>query len=150
LALATAGAFLSQSAVSFAKYLQQYEAKWKVIESIKELSDYPSRTLYSTWDLSFARIQQQNARAANLLRFLAYLDYQDIWYDLLQGGQGGDQPAWFTELASDEFIFEDAIQTLTRYCLVESHHQTGTYSLHVCVHDWTLDGLNHDVDATLY
>jgi len=150
LALATAGAFLSQSAVSFAKYLQQYEAKWKVIESIKELSDYPSRTLYSTWDLSFARIQQQNARAANLLRFLAYLDHQDIWYDLLQGGQGRDQPAWFTELASDEFIFEDAIQTLTRYCLVESHHQTGTYSLHVCVHDWTLNGLNHDVDATLY
>ena len=121
-----------------------------MIESIKELSDYPSRTLYSTWDLSFARIQQQNARAANLLRFLAYLDHQDIWYDLLQGGQGGDQPAWFTELASDEFIFEDAIQTLTRYCLVEPHHQTGTYSLHVCVHDWTLDGLNHDFDVTLY
>jgi hypothetical protein len=118
LALATAGAFLSQSAVSFAKYLQQYEAKWKVIESIKELSDYPSRTLYSTWDLSFARIQQQNARAANLLRFLAYLDHQDIWYDLLQGGRGGDQPAWFTELASDEFIFEDAIQALIQYCLV--------------------------------
>ena len=150
LALATAGAFLSQSAVSFAKYLQQYEAKWKVIESIKELSDYPSRTLYSTWDLSFARIQQQNARAAHLLRFLAYLDHQDIWYDLLQGGQGGDQPAWFTDLASNEFIFEDAIQTLTRYCLVESSHQTGTYSLHVCVHDWTLDGLNHNVDTISY
>ena len=150
LALATAGAFLSQSAISFAKYLQQYEAKWKVIESIKELSDYPSRTMYSTWDLSFAQIQQQNARAANLLRFLAYLDYQGTWYDLLQGGQDKDQPAWFTELASNEFIFEDAIQILTRYCLVESHHQTGTYSLHVCVHDWTLDGLNHDINLTLY
>ena len=39
---------------------------------------------------------------------------------------------------------------LTRYCLVESHHETGSYSLHACVHDWTLDGLNHDVDATQY
>jgi hypothetical protein len=46
LALATAGAFLSQSSVSFAKYLQQYEAKWKVIDNPTELSDYPSRTLY--------------------------------------------------------------------------------------------------------
>jgi hypothetical protein len=96
------------------------------------------------------QIKQQNARAANLLRFLAYLDHQDIWYEFLHGGQGGDQPPWFTELASDEFVFEDAIQTLTRYCLVESHHQTGSYSLHVCVHDWTLTGLNAQTDTTQY
>jgi tetratricopeptide (TPR) repeat protein len=68
----------------------------------------------------------------------------------LHGGQGGDQPPWFTELASDEFVFEDAIQTLTRYCLVESHHQIGSYSLHVCVHDWTLTGLNAQTDTTQY
>jgi hypothetical protein len=36
-------------------------------------------------------IKQQNVRAANLLRFLAYLDHQDIWYKFLHGGQGGDQ-----------------------------------------------------------
>ena len=150
MALATAGAFLSQSSVSFTKYLQQYEAKWKIIDSIKELPDYPSRTLYNTWDLSFAQIQQQNSRAANLLRFLAYLNQQDIWYGLLHYSQHRDQPPWFTELASDEFMFEDAIQTLTRYCLIESHHQTGSYSLHTCVHDWTLDGLNRPIDIAQY
>jgi hypothetical protein len=46
-------------------------------DSVKELSDYPSRTLSTTWDLSFMQIEQQNVRAANLLRFLAYLDHQD-------------------------------------------------------------------------
>jgi Tfp pilus assembly protein PilF len=121
-----------------------------VIDSVKELPDYPSRTLYTTWDLSFMQIKQQNARAANLLRFLAYLDHQDIWYEFLHGGQGGDQSPWFTELASDEFVFEDAMQTLTRYCLVESHHQTRSYSLHMCVHDWTLTGLNTQIDTTQY
>ena len=150
LALATAGAFLSQSSLSFTRYLHRYEAQWKVVDSIRELPDYPSRTLYTTWDLSFTQIEQQNVRAANLLRFLSYLDYQDIWYELLQGSQGGDQPAWFTELASDEFVFEDAMQTLTRYCLVESHHQTGSYSLHVCVHDWTLNSLNGQIDTAQY
>jgi hypothetical protein len=35
---------------------------------------------------------------------------------------------WFTELASDEVVFEDAMHALTRYCLFESHHQTGSYS----------------------
>jgi hypothetical protein len=96
------------------------------------------------------QIKQQNIRAANLLRFLAYLDHQDIWYEFLHGGQGGDQPPWFTELVSDESVFEDAMQTLTRYCLVESHHQSGSYSLHVCVHDWTLTSLNARIDTTQY
>jgi tetratricopeptide (TPR) repeat protein len=150
LALATAGVFLSQSALSFKKYLAQYEAKWKVTDSSKQLSDYPSRTLYTTWDLSFRQIEQQNVRAANLLRLLAYFDHQDIWYELLQSGHGEDQPPWFTDLASDEFAFEDAMQTLTRYCLVEAHHETESYSLHVCVHDWTLKGLNAVVDETRY
>src|SRR3984957_5607906 len=150
LAIATACAFLSQSSLSFAKYLRQYEAKWKVIDSVKELPDYPSRTLYTTWDLSFKQIEQHNVRAANLLRFLAYLDYQDIWYEFLHAGQSGDQPSWFAELASDEFIFEEAMQTLVRYCLVESHPHTGSYSLHVCVHDWTLDGLNREINLTRY
>jgi hypothetical protein len=78
------------------------------------------------------------------------LNHQDIWYELLHGGQGEDQPLWFTELASDEFVFEDAMQILTRYCIVESHYQTGSYSLHMCVHDWALNGLNRDIDATQY
>ena len=150
MALATAGAFLSQSALNFKKSLAQYEANWNVTDSSKQLSDYPSRTLYTTWDLSFRQIEQQNVRAANLLRLLAYFDHQDIWYELVQSGHGEDQPLWFTDLASDEFTFEDAMQTLTRYCLVEAHHETESYSLHVCVHDWTLKGLNAVVDETRY
>ena len=74
-------------------------------------------------------------QAAKLLAFLAYLDHQDIWYDLLRVGPGTDRPQWFTDLTSDEFLFEQAMTTLAGYCLIEGHHQTGSYSLHVCVHD---------------
>ncbi|OQV00398.1 hypothetical protein CLAIMM_05895 isoform 2 [Cladophialophora immunda] len=165
LALATAGAFLGQSSVSFGQYLRQYEARWRVIDSMEELSDYPSRTLYSTWNLSFTRIEQENPRAAELLRFLAYFDHQDIWFELLHrgrraqiswwskilyGDQREHQPTWFSELASDKFMFEEAMRLLTRYGLVETHYQTGSYSLHMCVHDWALDGLNHQIDARQY
>ncbi|KIV80467.1 hypothetical protein PV11_07965 [Exophiala sideris] len=150
LALATAGAFLNQSSVSFGQYLERYKARWKVIDSMEELPDYPSRTLYSTWDLSFTRIEQENPRAAELLRFLAYLDHRDIWFELLHRGRGENQPAWFTEVAGDAFMFEDAMRTLTRYCLVETRHQSGSYSLHPCVHDWTLNALNHEIDTMQY
>ncbi|KAH0837138.1 Pfs, NB-ARC and TPR domain protein [Fonsecaea pedrosoi] len=150
LALATAGAFLSQSSISFGQYLRQYHARWKVIDSMEALPEYPSRTLYMTWTLSFTRIEQQCPRAAHLLRFLAYLDHQDVWFQLFTRVQGDNRPAWFTELAGDECVFEDTMHILTRYCLVEAHYQTGSYSLHVCVHDWTLEGLNQPIDARQY
>jgi tetratricopeptide (TPR) repeat protein len=150
LALATAGAFLKETSLSCSDYLQQYETKWEVVPNDEELPDYPTRTLYTTWNLSLSQIKQQNPQAAKLLAFLAYFDHQDIWYELLRTGQGADRPAWFTELISDKFSFESAMRTLTRYCLVESHHQTESYSLHVCVHDWNLDGLNHDIDSNQY
>ena len=134
LALATAGAFLKQSSFSFSKYLQQYEAKWQVTAGpVHELPDYRTRTLYTTWNLSLVHIERQMPQAAKLLAFLAYLDHQDIWYDLLRVGLGIDRPQWFTDLTKNEFLFEQAMTTLARYYLVEGHHQAGSYSLHVCV-----------------
>jgi tetratricopeptide (TPR) repeat protein len=151
LALATAGAFLKESSVSFAEYLQQYEAKWKVIDSIEKLPDYPARTLFTTWNLSFEQIQRENMKAAWLLKFFAYLDNRDIWYDLLRcAGKDRENPGWFIDSVGDKFIFESVMQVLTKYCLVESSYETGSYSLHVCVHDWTLNDLNQEVEVTFY
>jgi hypothetical protein len=90
-------------------------------------------------------------RAACLLRFFAYIDNQDIWYDLLSGARKeSDHPPWFLDSVRDRFTFEDVIRVLTKFCLVEAHYQTGSYSLHVCVHDWTLNGLSRGVDLDLY
>jgi hypothetical protein len=50
----------------------------------------------------------------------------------------------------DKFMFESVMQVLTKYCPVETSHETGSYSLHVCVHDWTLNNLNQEVEVTFY
>ena len=39
---------------------------------------------------------------------------------------------------------------LQEYSLFEAHHETGTYSLHTCVHDWTLDWLNRKIRIDLF
>jgi tetratricopeptide (TPR) repeat protein len=154
--LATAGAYLKESSFSFSKYLQQYEGQWEAVASTEELADYPTRTLYTTWDISVTRIRQQNNLAAQLLRFLAYLDHRDIWYDLFRRYQGINDirdvntPIWFTQLSQSEVLFENAMKTLARYCLVEAHYDAGSYSIHVCVHDWTLNGLNREIDTDQY
>ena len=88
LALATAGAYLRQSPISFAEYLRSYEQKWNILQRVaRELPEYRERTLYTTWDLSFAQIKRQDPCAASLLTLLAYFDNQDVWYELLAAGQ---------------------------------------------------------------
>jgi hypothetical protein len=117
---------------------------------MEDLSDYSSHTLYTTWNLSFAQVERKNSRAAHLLRFLAYLHHQNVWFGLISSGQREGQSAWFTDVAGDEFMFEDAMRVLARYCLVEEHHQMRSYSLHKCVHDWTLHGLNDELNESRY
>ena len=112
--------------------------------------------MYTTWDISINSIRQQNSLAAQLLKFLAYLDHRDVWYGLFRGYSGindspdATTPVWFARLSESEVLFENAMRTLAKYCLVEAHYDTGSYSVHVCVHDWTLDGLNREIDWNLY
>ena len=69
LALATAGAYLSQTALSFSDYLRLYKGSWTKLQKMSpELSSYEDRTLHSTWQLSFDRINQRNELSAKLLR----------------------------------------------------------------------------------
>jgi tetratricopeptide (TPR) repeat protein len=151
LALATAGAFLRQSAVDCTTYLQRYEEVWQVSRTrVSQLPEYPHRTLYTTWSLSLAQVEAEIPEAAQLLAFLAYFDHQDIWYELFNVAEDIDQPWWFTKLARGKFVFMDAMTVLKRYCLVETHHDTDSYSLHTCVHDWTLDGLNAEINWSQY
>jgi hypothetical protein len=55
--------------------------------------DYEERALYSTWNVSFQQVRDQDPAAAELLRLIAYLDNQDLWYELFQAS-AGDAPTW--------------------------------------------------------
>jgi hypothetical protein len=68
LALATAGAYLDQAAASFSDYLRLYKASWiKLQKTSPKISSYEDRTLYSTWQISFNHVKQQNELSAKLL-----------------------------------------------------------------------------------
>ena len=58
LALATAGAYLNQTVLSFSDYLRLYKGSWtKLLKASPELSSYEDRTLYSTWQVSFDHVK---------------------------------------------------------------------------------------------
>jgi hypothetical protein len=140
LALATAGAYLDQTALSFSDYLRLYKASWaKLLNMSPNLSSYEDRTLYTTWQISFDHVKQRNELSAKLLRLWAYFDNQDIWFELLRHGDSED-PEWIHELTEDEISFNGAIRVLSDYGLVEvdmssqERIESGGYSIHGCVH----------------
>src|SRR3984885_12414659 len=86
LALATAGTYLSRTDISCDEYLELYNSVWMdlVGADTEELLEYEARTMSSTWNISLDQVRSQNGDAAELLKFLAYLNNRDIWYDLMR------------------------------------------------------------------
>jgi hypothetical protein len=84
LALATAGAYLDQVAISLSDYLRLYKQSWAQLhKSSPELDSYEDRTLYSTWQISSDHVKEQNDLSAKLLCCWAYFDSQDLSPELL-------------------------------------------------------------------
>jgi tetratricopeptide (TPR) repeat protein len=155
LALATAGAYLSQVATTLSEYLTDYEASWlELQETSPEVTEYEDRMLYTTWQISYDHIQQQNDLSAKLLRLWAYLDNQDVWLELLQHTDD-DDPEWIREITKTKLRFSAAIRVLCDHGLVEVDQspfelvESRGYSMHGCVHAWTIHVLNQNWDDGL-
>jgi tetratricopeptide (TPR) repeat protein len=156
LALATAGAYLDQvPGASLSDYNRLYKASWlKLQKKTPELSSYEDRKLYSTWQISFEHIQRQNSLSAKLLQLWAYFDNQDLWYELLQIHYSYG-PKWLDELVEDELGFNEALGVLCSHGLVDANakqleeNESSGYSMHGCVHAWTIHVLNTGVDNEL-
>jgi hypothetical protein len=59
LALSTAGVYLEHVTTSFSDYLRLYKTSWLKLQMTSPLLDsYEDRTLYTTWQITFDRIQQ--------------------------------------------------------------------------------------------
>jgi tetratricopeptide (TPR) repeat protein len=150
LALATAGTYLRRSTFSFERYLQEYEHSWNFDRRWPARLPEYEPTLYTTWKVSYDRLKSEDDKAAQLLGLLAYFSSRRLWYKLFQAGLSDDLPRWLYEIVSDDVVFESAMGTLTDYCFLEVQASTESWSMHTCVHDWTLTTLNQETDKTQY
>ena len=151
LALATAGAYLYQAAITCSDYLRLYKASWlKLQQTSPGLNSYEDRMLYSTWQISFDRVRQQNELSAMLLRLWAYFDSRDLWFELVRHSDTED-PIWMQQL-EDELTFNAAIRVLIDHGLIDAENRSQDqieskgYSMHSCVHSWTMHVLNRTWD----
>ncbi|KGO78557.1 Tetratricopeptide-like helical [Penicillium italicum] len=152
LALATAGTYLRQSRTfTFERYLQEYEKRWNVDpRRPAKLLEYEERALYTTWDISYSRLEKEDPEAAKMLKLLAYFDNQSLWYELFHAGLTDSSPEWLHEVITDDVNFNGVMGVLAECYFLDVHQTSDSWSMHNCVHDWTLASLNKDIDATYY
>ncbi|KAJ5855201.1 hypothetical protein N7455_009149 [Penicillium solitum] len=151
LALATAGTYLQHSTIDCERYLQEYEKRWNIDpRRPTRLNEYEERTLYTTWDISYSRLKNEAPKAAKILKLLAYFDNQSLWYELFHAGLTDSSPEWLSEVITDDVNFDGVMGVLAEYYFLDTQQTSGSWSMHNCVHHWTLAALNKDIDARDY
>ncbi|KAJ6003231.1 TPR repeat protein [Penicillium sp. IBT 35674x] len=149
LVLATAGVFVQMTGLSFERYLQEYETRWN-IDPNRSITpqEYHDRTLYTTWDITYAHLTAENPCAAKFLKMLAYFDNQNLWYGFFNAGITEDSPEWLREVLASDVTFCGMMATLAKYSFLEIDGASGSWSMHNCIHDWTLATLDKYFDMT--
>ena len=156
LAIVQASSYMLYRKISVKKYIELYEGQWKKLMELegqagRPLHDYPERSIWTTWTISYRAIQITSLGAANLLLLWASLDNNDLWFDLLaHAGKRSKDVAdslseWLSEIASNEIVFLDAIALLCCYSLVDKlQDQTGHITIHPVVHRWAFHMQNEE------
>lgn len=89
-------------------------------------------SLATTLSLSFEKVEQHNPIAIEFLRLCAFLHCHDIPEEMITEGAPILAPSLGT-VATDPYLFDEAIGALRRYALVRRQTETRTLSLHPLV-----------------
>jgi tetratricopeptide (TPR) repeat protein len=106
------------------------------------LQDYPERSVWTTWAISYQAIRERHEHTANLLLLWSFLDNKDLWHGLFAAACSRSGVAakmlsgWVGDTASSEVKFSRAMQLLCNYSLVEQIQETTSYATHPVVHQW--------------
>ncbi|KAH7111687.1 hypothetical protein B0J13DRAFT_271862 [Dactylonectria estremocensis] len=132
LALAQAAAFIQETNITVAKYLQLLSNSDKDIvhllskefETVGRDSEAP-QAVAQTWILSFQQIEQQHALASELLSFMSFLDCQDIpaRFILHYGQQKRNGGPW------SDIELTEALDTLKSFSFV-TEENSGSFDMH--------------------
>lgn len=129
-----------------------YDQQWHELEKhVDELLEYEDRTLFSTWNLSLEQVEKQNADAAKMLRLLAFFGNSGINFELFRRTRDLTDDYkldWLNTLTESKVVFNRAMAKLHDYSLVE--RSLDGYSLHTCIHDWTLQNLNANIQPEYF
>ncbi|KAL2867769.1 uncharacterized protein BJX67DRAFT_77366 [Aspergillus lucknowensis] len=155
LAIDQAGGYLTSSDSDLANFLPTYELHARSL-----LSQLPNdgflgykHSAFTTWEMSFKRLEVLSPKSASLLQVLGFLnnwDICDLLYKSRNTGEEPTVPAFLRDnnewnLQADGFSFHEAFSVLLKLCLVkrdENIPELRTYNIHPVVHVWIRERLD--------
>jgi hypothetical protein len=143
---------LQETGTCLKAYLDSYKQQWsELMESDDPLLDYPDRSVWTTWEISYQAIRKKHEQTANLLLLWSFLDNKDLWHGLFTGACEREYSVaetlseWIGKIASSEIQFGLAMKLLRNYSLVEEVVESDSHATHPVVHQWARhsQGCNH-------
>ncbi|TIA00516.1 TPR-like protein [Aureobasidium pullulans] len=151
IALTQAGAYIRQTGVSVAEYMDHYNSTWQQLMEKQDeycLQEDSERSVLTTWKISYEQVRSRSEGASNLLKLWSFLYADDLWYDLVACSKTLAShvvvPKWLLLLAENKLEFNRAMGLLIKYSLVESKMETRSYAMHSVLHSWCLHVAQHD------
>ncbi len=130
LALDQAGAYIEETQRPLSSYLTLYKKKQDILlgKRGRAISDHPD-PVTTTLALTFQKIGEINAKALELLYFLAFL-HPDALPDeaILYGASTLSGP--LHAVTSDPFVFDAAVATLRKFSLIRQRTDSTTLNMH--------------------
>lgn len=102
--------------------------------------------VFATWELSFRRLEQEDAAAAELLTVLAFLHRSSFWEGLLSvpspppaaysGSGRDDEFSWLWDLSRNEIRLTSVMGKIFSVSLAKRNSRDGSVYIHPLVHAW--------------
>ena len=87
LVIVQAGRYMQETGTDCQDYLRLYDSSWSELQAeVPRMRDYANGSVQTIWMISYDHIKHLDLAAAKLLLLWAYLDHQDLWFELLTRG----------------------------------------------------------------
>ncbi|MEO1353867.1 MAG: tetratricopeptide repeat protein [Cyanobacteria bacterium J06635_15] len=148
LALEQAGAYILAKQISFEDYLKSYRKRKLLLlqKAWPVVGNYPE-SVATTWALNFQAVENYSKAAGELLRVSAFLNPDEIPYEVFEKGAGalGNLLAEaLANMADDPVVFSDVLAPLIRYSLIQTDPGLRTYSIARLVQEVVKDELDEE------
>jgi tetratricopeptide (TPR) repeat protein/transcriptional regulator with XRE-family HTH domain len=130
LALDQAAAYIEETACGLSGYLERYQtSRAQLMKRRGRGAATHPEPVTTTWSLAFAKVEQANAAAAELLRLCAFLHPDAIPEEIIVQGAPELGPV-LEPVAADPLKLDDAILELRKFSLVRRDPEARILNLH--------------------
>ena len=142
-----AGAYIEETSLGLSGYFDLYQTKQRELLQRRgnPTTGHPEPVM-ATWSLSFAKVEQANGAAADLLRLCAFL-YPDAIPEGIINNKIFDLSPGLHIISTDPLKLNDAIEELLKFSLVRRDPNARTLTLHRLVQAALKEGMDKDTQC---